>query len=221
MTGGFRDPVVFLRLDAALFSIAVPHEHHLDTVGNALLPTVTFLLLLRLPRRNVAVHWILHRCQEGCQSREGYLRLGLERGEHMLGQNLGAVIVVFPAVLDERPPVDVAHVRDQGVSFLDSENVEAADLLLEDQHNPSRDLLLPEREYHREPHLLPVLVPLHLPVHRGALPRLRVAVVRTHSVHLDVRALRLYEFLVDVGPVPPDVVDLRVEFRGAVLHLPK
>ena len=37
--------------------------------------------------------------------------------------------------------------------------------------------------------------------------------------HLDVRALRLDELLVDVGPLPAHLVHVGVELGGAVAHL--
>mmetsp|Transcript_930 Transcript_930/g.1933 ORF Transcript_930/g.1933 Transcript_930/m.1933 type:complete len:237 (-) Transcript_930:1588-2298(-) len=139
----------------------------------------------------------------------------------MLGQNLSAVIVVFSTILHKRPAINITNIRNKGVALLNSKNVKATDLLLENQNNSPRNLLLPQCQNNRKSHLLPILIPLHLSIHRRTLPRLGMPIIRTNRIHLHIRTLRLNKLLVNVTPIPSNVINFGIEFGRSIAHLAK
>eukprot|EP00982_Pelagococcus_subviridis_P015004 31373-Pelagococcus_subviridis.AAC.6 len=133
-----------------------------------------FLSLVLLPL--LVVPWCADIVAVAAEKRGCLLRLARGGRRRPLRRDRLArgVVEILRAVLHERPPV---HVADVGPAF--------------------------RAKQHREPLLFPVRVSLDAPVHDRRLPRLRVRVVGPDGVHLDVRAARGHEVLVDERLVAP------------------
>ena len=95
----------------------------------------------------------------------------------MLRQDLSTVIIVFSAIFDKRPPVDIAHVRNNRVPFLYAENIETANELLKDEYNATSNLLFTVGQNNGKPYLLSIRIAFYLPVDRGRLSSLGTVVM--------------------------------------------
>lgn len=116
--------------------------------------------------------------------RPWYVQGRREFTQYHVAQYLGAVIVILVGVLHETESVDIANVA----LAIGTQQIEAADRLLEGQTYLARYELLGVIEYDRVAYLLALAIALHLAVQGGTLASLRVGIVRPHCVDLDVGA---------------------------------
>lgn len=109
------------------------------------------------------------------------------RGEftqYHVAQDFGAVIVILVGVLHETESVHIADIA----LAIGTQQIESADGLLEGQTDLARYELLGVIQYDRIAYLLALAITLHFAIESGTLACLRVRIVRSHCVDLDVGA---------------------------------
>ena len=126
------------------------------------------------------------------------------------------LVLLVPAVLDKGKAVDVTHIGNHRMTFLNPKQIEATHELLEAQDDTSGDFLFAEGQNDGEPHFLSIGIPLDLSIDGGRLSGFGMSVLRSHRVHFDVGALGFDEFFVNVRPVSPDFVDVGIELGRSV-----
>ncbi len=127
----------------------------------------------------------------------------------------------LPTILHKRKAVHVAHVRDYRVPFLDSQYVETTDELLEYQHNTTSNFFFSVGQNHGKSHLLPVRISLHFPINRRRLSGFGMSVFGANGIHFDIRALCFDKLFVNITPISPHFVNIRVKLGRPVADFSK
>ena len=107
---------------------------------------------------------------------------------------MSAVLIILFGSFHEGKTIDITHI---GVVF-GSQHVEATYVLLEtDCYFPS-DILLLLGEIHWIPYFFSIFVSLDYSVERWAFSGLSMSIVWAHSINLNIEAISLHEFFVNV-----------------------
>lgn len=149
----------------------------------------------------------------------GALQIDREFSHDDLADLVSAVLIILFGSFHEGEAIDVTHI---GVAF-GSQHVKAANILLETDRYFPCDILLLLREIHRIANFFAIFVSLDNSVQRWALSGLGMGIVRSDSINLNIEAISLQEFLVNVRPVPADLTPLWVgeELWAIVVDLSK
>lgn len=119
---------------------------------------------------------------------------------------MSAVLVILFGSFHEGKTIDITHI---GIVF-GSQHVEATYILLEtDRYFPS-DIFLLLGEIHWISYFFSIFVSLDYSVQRRTLSGLSMGIVWTDSINLNIEAISLHEFFVNVRPIPADLTTLRV-----------
>lgn len=114
---------------------------------------------------------------------------------------MSAVLIILFGSFHEREAIDIANI---GIAF-GSQHVEAAYVLLETDRYFPCDILLLLGEIHWIANFFAIFISLDNSVQRWALSGLSMGIVRSDSINLDIEAISLQEFLVNVRPIPADL----------------
>lgn len=122
------------------------------------------------------------------------LQIDREFSHDDLADLVSAVLIILFGSFHEGKTIDITHI---GVVF-GSQHVEATYVLLEtDCYFPS-DILLLLGEIHWIPYFFSIFVSLDYSVERWAFSGLSMSIVWAHSINLNIEAISLHEFFVNV-----------------------